>query len=679
MKKVALRVLPVLVSFAVCGEVYAQRGKPQPPLVPLTAAGEQLLVNYTQMLRGMQAEIIKAVPSVEGRLLADLRSADEAVKQAEAAEKSAAQPLNEVKKWEGLVGHAKGKWIGGANKNIAQAEAALKNAKTAAERTAAQAALASAQQNKADGEQALKERQAGLDKARANEAESKKAHAAASQALAEAKAAQLRAQQAMIRTVTPFLSSDKLDTTLMKAAVLAGEGPRNLAHFAEQGKEQEAYVAKLLNDMDLLKEMLANGGAAGGKYIKARQILEQISAASKHAAEGTLRRLALAVSLEYANSPDRDPLKRYLAYEKAFLAGELDPAFQSLTAWDLRMVVNGDEPEEVAAWGRAMLRNYRPDHVMNSGHGWRYSGIVRTDVRYGSQNVKFDRPELHKYQNIIMNGGVCGRRAFFGRFMLRSFGIPTVARPSPGHAALARWTPDGWVVNLGGGWGAGTVNNRPDTEFLQTTRIRKLWPDYLKVLRAEWIATAYRQPPANDKALGDLWEKLADFSARLSIAESKPAELAALGENLGEANEAEEVRAAAVAAATVTDADRKITSSPAGVITIPAGAFGGAQLVMSFLGGQQMIYSKAISCEVEVPRAGRYALAARIVTVGQEQDIQVSANDKDAVKIDIPYTRGMWETTKPVEVTLVQGKNKLSLSGPSRSMALKDFTLTPIR
>lgn len=679
MKNVALRVLLALVSLAVCGEVYAQRGKPQPPPVPLTEAGERLLVKYTEMQQGLQAEILKAVPAIDGRLLSDLRSADEAVKKAEAAANSAAQPLNEVRKWEGLVGHAKGKWIGGANKNIAQAQAALKNAKTDAERAAAQAALASAEQNKADGEQALKERQAALDKARVNEAESKKAHAAARQALSDAKAVQLSAQQAMVRTIASILSSDKLDSALMQVAVLAGEGPRNLAHFAQQGKEQEAYVASLMRDRALLIDMLTNGGAAGGKYIKARQILEQISAASKHGSEGTLRRLALAVSLEYANSTERDPLKRYLAYEKAFLAGELDPAFQSLTAWDLRMVVNGDEPEEIAAWGRAMLRNYRPDHVMNPGHGWRYSGIVRTDVRYGSQNVQFDRPELHKYQNIIMNGGVCGRRAFFGRFMLRSFGIPTVARPSPGHAALARWTPGGWVVNLGGGWGAGTVDNRSDTEFLQTTRIRKLWPDYLKVLRAEWIATAYRQPPANDKALGDLWEKLADFSASLSIAGSKPAELAALGENLGEANEAEDVRAAAVAAATVTDADRKITSSPAGVITIPAGAFGGAQLVMSFLGGQQMIFSKGISCEVEVPRGGRYALAARIVTVGQEQDIRVSANGKEGVKIDIPYTRGMWEATKPVEVSLVQGKNKLSFSGPSRSLALKDFTLTTIR
>ena len=59
-------------------------------------------------------------------------------------------------------------------------------------------------------------------------------------------------------------------------------------------------------------------------------------------------------------------------------------------------------------------------------------------------------PSLQFFQNILMNGGVCGRRAFFGRFILRAFGIPTTARPQPGHAALVHWTPDGWVICLGG-------------------------------------------------------------------------------------------------------------------------------------------------------------------------------------------------------------------------------------
>ena len=155
------------------------------------------------------------------------------------------------------------------------------------------------------------------------------------------------------------------------------------------------------------------------------------------------------------DAPDTiDPVKRYLHYEKAYLDGELDPAFERLSTWELRMVVNGDEPDETLAWGREMLRNYRPDHIYNSNEGWRYVSIVGSDVKYGSGNVKYDRPELQRYQNILMNGGVCGRRAFIGRFILRAFGIPTIARPSRGHGALAHWTPKGWVVNLGGGWGA---------------------------------------------------------------------------------------------------------------------------------------------------------------------------------------------------------------------------------
>lgn len=113
-----------------------------------------------------------------------------------------------------------------------------------------------------------------------------------------------------------------------------------------------------------------------------------------------------------------------------------------------------------AGWGREMLRNYRPDHIYNSNYGWRYVSLVSSCVKYGSQDVKYDRPELQNYQNILMNGGVCGRRAFIGRFILRSFGIPTTARPSRGHVALAHWTPEGWVVNLGGGWGSGWTKTR---------------------------------------------------------------------------------------------------------------------------------------------------------------------------------------------------------------------------
>ena len=174
-----------------------------------------------------------------------------------------------------------------------------------------------------------------------------------------------------------------------------------LAEFAQQGKEQEALVEKLLADDKLMKQMLEAGGAKFGKYGRAMEIYTAIQKASPKAAEGTLQRLALATSLEHAvpiaqsnpqdqtNAPATvDPVKRYLHYEKAYLDGELDPAFKNLAVWEYRMVVDCDAPDEILAWGREMLRNYRPDHIYNPDYGWRYSATVRTEVPYGSQNVK---------------------------------------------------------------------------------------------------------------------------------------------------------------------------------------------------------------------------------------------------------------------------------------------------
>eukprot|EP00957_Ditylum_brightwellii_P090228 6871779-Ditylum_brightwellii.AAC.1 len=223
--------------------------------------------------------------------------------------------------------------------------------------------------------------------------------------------------------------------------------------------------------------MMIADGPSDGNYGKAMEIYEEIVRESdicgKDPDHPILHRLALAIALVHAVpvpqtnalmmvesseffSDDKsvDPVRRYLNYECAYMEGELDPNFSSLTTWELRFVVNGDEPDEISSWGRQMLRNYYPDHIWSAfnNQNWMYSGIVRTDVPHGSSRVSDDNPKLQKYQNILRNGGVCGRRALFGRFILRSFGIPTSARPSRGHGALVHWKPENngeWVVNLG--------------------------------------------------------------------------------------------------------------------------------------------------------------------------------------------------------------------------------------
>lgn len=117
------------------------------------------------------------------------------------------------------------------------------------------------------------------------------------------------------------------------------------------------------------------------------------------------------------------------------------------------MVVNGNEPDEISAWGREMFRSYRPDIISLPDESWRYARSVETEIAYTSeyQRLGYDRDDLQQYQNILAVGGICGRRAFFGRFIIRAFGVPTATRSQQGHAALVRWTPKGWVCCLGAG------------------------------------------------------------------------------------------------------------------------------------------------------------------------------------------------------------------------------------
>jgi len=455
---------------------------------------------------------------------------------------------------------------------------------------------------------------------------------------AELTAAVPQADQAEGDTLHNFLTSDALDAKLVEYVVLLEATPRGLAEFAQQGREQWILVEKMLSDPELMKQMLIADGAkrkregrgyGPAQYGPALQIYSDIlTATNPNPTTSVLHRLALAISLEHAvpigqtnptawtEAPETiNPVNRYFHYEKAYLDGELDPAFELLSTWELRFVVDGDEPDEFLAWGREMLRNYRPDHILNTDEGWRYVSLVSTDVKYGSENVKYDSPELQKYQNILMNGGVCGRRAFIGRFILRAFGIPTIARPSRGHGALAHWTPQGWIVNLGGGWGSGWTSTLyyRDLDFLATTQARSNREAFLKVKRAQWIGDFLGETRIygeNDGAPA-FWNSVAIRTQRAIIEESEAVTLDALGEDIGEDNEP--TVAEAVLASPVTPEDKTITYSEDGVISIPAAAYskppGNTRDVFamrSFGGGLQIFLPRFFPEGLTVLRGGTW-------------------------------------------------------------------------
>lgn len=661
--------------------------------------GKRMGSEFTSELKSLKEEISRALPKVGGMAVTDLDAAKKALAEAEAKAAAAQKDYGQIGGAKALIDHAKGKWIGGANKNIAAAQAALKAAKTPAEKATAESQLAAAQKNLAEGEAALKERTAAYEAAKAKEPALKKAHEEAQAALAKAQAREAEVAKMMGDSMGSFLTGSALDGKLAKAFMLTAATPDGLADFAAKSAENAEVVEQLLANEALMVEMMEAGGARFGKFGQAMKIFSVIQKVSPQAKAGVFRRLALATSLEHANPVEQKnspnvkdqsthvhPVRRYLHYEKAFLNGELDPAFKSLTTWEMRFVVNAEEPDEILAWGREMLRTYRPDHIYSADYGWRYVSSVKSEVPYGSQNVQYDDPQNHHMQNIIRNGGVCGRRAFYGRFILRAFGIPTWGVTQKAHAALSHWTPKGWVVNLGAGfphswWDKDDVPLN-GSEFLLETQARAHPKDYMRIVRAKMVSRILGEQAYSLRrnVEGGFWSCLALYQSR-SLAANAP-ELGALGQELAEANESEQKIDSEAAAKD----DREITGKDGGIL-IPAVAHeattGKSATMRSFSGGMQIHAFGGFKTEYKIhaPSSGNYLLTAKVATAQTGQKFRFTLGGGQPIEQAVPYTIGLWQATEAIPVTLKSGSNTLQLeiAEGSRGVTIKEFTLLPAK
>jgi len=213
------------------------------------------------------------------------------------------------------------------------------------------------------------------------------------------------------------------------------------------------------------------------------------------------------------------------------------------------------------------------------------------------------------------------------------------------------------------------------------------------VKRAQWMGDLVGEKQVFGFFSGepDFWYGVSLYTQRSIIEDAKAVALAAVGEELGEANESDVKYA--VNAAKVTEADRQISIDREGVITIPAAATsdptestGKIIFMPSALGGLQLHYSRTGGAQnfeytFDAPAGGSYTLTARVASPGRLQQLSVAANSaEETVDIDLPVTTGLWQTTEPVELKLSKGKNVLTFSRSHdniRGLTIRDFTLTP--
>jgi len=351
---------------------------------------------------------------------------------------------------------------------------------------------------------------------------------------AKATFASLIATRPILSDLDSVLSSDALDSQLVKCAVLASATPRGLAEFTQQGAEQRRLVDGLLANTQLMKEMLYAGGAKAGRYGKALQIFGSILAASDRAREGHFRRLALGTSLELA-APELcgyvgiDPVQRYQFFEKSYLGKELDPAFDKLTTWQYRQVINDPHTNADMAWMREMLWNYRPDQITAPAeYKAHYVGLMNSEFGHKRAEIDENAPET-RMQQIIDKGGQCGPKAFFGRCLGRSFGCPVWGARLRSHTAVTYWTPKGWTTILGvswrnGFWTADKPGSMRAVIFKLGAMARDYPEEYIKVCRAEWIGDILAEEKVDGmySGTGGLWKALALNKMRAVVMNRNP-------------------------------------------------------------------------------------------------------------------------------------------------------------
>jgi hypothetical protein len=520
------------------------------------------------------------------------------------------------------------------------------------------------------------------------------------------KSALMEARQAFEELAAPILEGmdgalDSInldDPEVLQYLVLTQAKPSTLGsycHSASKG-QVERFVTFLKDDTQLLKQMIINGGAKGGYYPQAVDIYFQIQK-KMQSGKSILPKLQLAIALElckplaiFDTVNPVDAVERYFNYEKAYLDGLLDPAFEGFSVWELRMVVDSDASNPELSWCRDMIFCYRPDIAYMGDYHWRYSSIVKTDVKY--KHPDWTRSPRDMPQ-CIARGGQCGPRAFFGRFINKAMGIPTWGLVQPGHAAFGKWTPSGWTTCLGSE--QGTMAGRDYGDFLFEVYMRKNMGDEFYCRKAGML----------------VWMQVAETDGNVNVNENRPEthwlNLAAIQrKRFGDSKKAlaQDGNGQCEVLTKITQiqqrqepAKEEITVTDDGTILVPSSAYHDTKnttFCKSLDSGKQFNAEENWWIEYRIPEdfvpdeRTPFNLTMCFASVHDNdpnplQVVVTSAHSSETpimeYVVPMKYTQGLLEETESVEIILGGGEEKLKLmrQKPCWPITIKDFKLTP--
>lgn len=286
--------------------------------------------------------------------------------------------------------------------------------------------------------------------------------------------------------------------------------------------------------------------------------------------------------------------------------------------------------------------------------------------------------------------------SWFGRFMLKSFGLPSWGSKLRRKEGYTRWTPKGWVALNGADWDNCSWQGKTGKDFKTEVEARNKAPpeEYFKRLvtlqcLADIVDGNPNEIPEDEKDVlhpERMWRSMAIVSMEL-LFQTEPEVVRSYkrqGSGLVETNCEKYLEKFQS-----DEPDKEIRyNKKREELLIPAcrhGFKGGTTTVVeSFEGGKQLNFVADGAVEYEVPDdvpSKTYSLVCEVCTVSSKQ-VPLTVKPRDDVEpidLRIPYTKGEWQETDGTTIDIEAGAT-LRFSRPKGSLglAIKKFVLTAL-
>ena len=529
-------------------------------------------------------------------------------------------------------------------------------------------------------------------------------------------------------SLTALLNTPAFHMVLDQHQLITKTGADQLGAFAKASPANQTFLKALLRNapaMDLYLEGSVPISLAKREENKwtlnpaSLDIWQKIQSADPEAKDGIYQKMAIAISILPPGSVNigaggaatpADPLVRYHYYKTAHENQELFPSFDHLTVWEYSKILCSGSTDADLTWAREMINNFRPDLradelVVNSTSlVWRRGAPPQFYPNGGYQNFK----------NVLAGGGKCGPRSSWSVMVCHAFGIPAIGVGQPGHACVAYKAANpmtepqpgsAWKVGYGAGWDKSTVEatkgeSLKGPAFLEGIEKRTDAAKFSQVEHLRWFASALTEAGKAEAIMGfarkindSITTSKTDLTASLKPeeAEADPGGKAASKGGLSR------LSASAASPSRLAPAGKALS----GGIQVDAASFAktggkiswGGQVPNvlvhdSFGGGKQVYFQQQMKEQwadytLDVPAAGVYQIVMQAACINEDQLLEVCSGDNLLATVLIAPAFGVWQQTKPVELTLAKGKQTLRIHTPvsvdaehhKRGIALKNFQL----